>query len=260
MIIDLHSHLLPGVDDGAQNEADTLALAREAVQEGVEHSVITPHHLNGQYVNPAASVVEKTEQLQALYDAHGIALKVYPGQEIRLTEAFLDELYSGNLLSLDGGGLYYLVEMPTLTVPDFAYETLSVLVEQGSIPIIAHPERNKVFMSDLNYYQEFIELGCLGQLTTSSYIGNFGEEFRAVSKQMIERNLVHIFSSDAHSVEWRSFHIQAAYRLMEEEYGSEQVDIYKQRSRAIINGQTFAKPEVIAAPRRKKWSFNFFRK
>lgn len=107
MIIDLHSHLIPNVDDGAQTLEQSLELARQAVSEGVEHMVLTPHHRNGAYLNRKAEVVGYARELQAVYDKAGVNLKIYPSQEIRLTDHFLNDLHNGDLFSLDTIGKYF---------------------------------------------------------------------------------------------------------------------------------------------------------
>ncbi|MGX7092025.1 tyrosine-protein phosphatase [Hutsoniella sourekii] len=236
MIIDLHSHLLPGVDDGAKDLEASLTLARLAVEEGIEHLVLTPHHNNRQFVNPGPGVVQATQALQAAYDQAGIPLKVYPAQEIRLTEAFLDELYAGQLLSLDGGGRYYLIEFPTREIPACTEDVLQALIDQGSTPVIAHPERQHNFQKDLDYYASLIERGCLGQLTNGSLAGRMGPEVEAVSREMINRGLVHFLSSDVHHPDWRPFDTRAAYQVLEDTYGSDKVASFKQVARAVING------------------------
>src|SRR5699024_4874834 len=110
MIIDLHSHLIPGVDDGAQTIEQSIELARQAVDEGVEHMVLTPHHRNGKYINYKRDVIKYAEELQKEYDKANVNLKVYTSQEIRLTDQFLDDLYNDVLLPLDPAGQYYLIE------------------------------------------------------------------------------------------------------------------------------------------------------
>ncbi|WP_124059153.1 tyrosine-protein phosphatase [Vaginisenegalia massiliensis] len=245
MIIDLHSHLLPGVDDGAQTVEQSLELARLGVKEGVKHLVLTPHHRNGQYLNYKADVLHAADALNRIYQENGIELEVYPSQEIRINEKFMDDLYNDKLLSLDADGKYYLIEFPTASIPDFALPLIDGLCAEGITPVIAHPERNHIFGKDLNRLYEFIELGCLAQLTTSSYAGMFGQKIHDICCQMIERNLVHILASDVHHITGRPFNWQAALQQMQSEYDQEMVDYFMQNARDIFNGDAVKryKPE-----------------
>ena len=263
MIIDLHSHLIPGVDDGAQTLEDSLKLAKLAVEEGIEHIVLTPHHRNGQFNNYAETIVKQTEELQQAYDKAGIPLTVYPGQEIRLTESFMDDLFDQKLLSLDGGGKYYLIELPTKRVPTIAKEYLQMMIDHGITPIIAHPERNAEIMKDYSILQEFIEMGCIGQLTAISFSGNIGEEFLNVARDFIRLGLVQIMSSDVHHIEWRPFNMKTGYKRMEREFGIEKVNQFKDNARSIINGDDVIITKVQSKntnekPKKQKRFFGLF--
>lgn len=254
MIIDLHSHLIPGVDDGAQTIELSIELARQAVDEGVEHMVLTPHHRNGQYINYGKDVLTYAEELQAEYDKAGVKLQVYPSQEIRLTGKFLDDLYNQHLLPLDPEGKYYLIEFPSDSVPSITDEVLTVLIQDGITPVIAHPERNHELATNLHRLYELIEMGCLSQITTSSYSGYYGEKLVANSKQIIEHNLAHILASDVHHIEHRPMNITAAFDQLQQDFGSETVTYFKDNARSIFNGDMVNRrqPKQPEKPR-KKW-------
>lgn len=237
MIIDLHTHLIPGVDDGAQNIDDSVKLAKEAVSQGIEHIVLTPHHRNNQFVNHASGVIEATERLQTELNQRNIPLNVYPGQEIRINKDMMDDLLNRNLLSLDDSGKYYLIEFPTATVPDYSERMLGQLIHRGITPVIAHPERNHVFVEDIAVYARFIEMGCLGQITTSSIAGAFGEKIQQASIEMIQNGWAHILASDAHSVEWRPFNTKVGFEALENYFGSAKVTEFKENARSIFNGE-----------------------
>ncbi|WP_338487518.1 tyrosine-protein phosphatase [Ruoffia tabacinasalis] len=254
MIIDLHSHLIPNVDDGAQTIEQSLELARQAVNEGVEHMVLTPHHRNGAYLNRKNDVIRYAKNLQEQYEQAGINLKVYPSQEIRLTEHFLDDLYNGDLLSLDGAGKYYLIEFPSDRVPSNTNEVFQELISAGITPVIAHPERNHELSSDLHLLYELVQMGCLSQITTSSYSGYYGETLVANSQQMIQHNLAHILASDVHHMKHRPMNVQSAFARLDQEYGQETVQYYKDNARNIFNGDKVNKKKPIEPKKpRKKW-------
>lgn len=249
-MIDIHSHLLPGIDDGAQTIEESIVLAKQAVLEGVEHMILTPHHYNHQFINHKYNVIQAAEELQEIYDKEGIALTVYPAQEIRIKETLLDDiLYQDDYLPLDEGGKYYLIEMPTKTIPDYALNLVKDMVQNGITPVIAHPERNHVFAKDLKVLRRFIEVGCLGQLTSHSYIGAYGDTLRQISQEMIRQNLVHVIASDAHHITKRPIKLKDAYEQLEKDFDRDTVAYFKQNSRDIINGDNVQ----VRESKRKKW-------
>lgn len=251
MIIDLHSHLLPGIDDGAETLEDSLELARLAVSEGVEHMVLTPHHRNGRYLNRKSDVIAAVQQLKLSYEEHGIPMKLYASQEIRINEQFFDDLYNDDLLPLDESGNYYLIEFPTGSIPDYSWALITEMINQGITPVIAHPERNHVFAKDLNLLQEYIEAGCVSQITSSSYVGLYGEKLHEICNEMIDLNLVHILASDVHHIRHRPINLEKAFQILEKEHGRETVEYFKNNAKAIFNG------DVVKArqpqKKRKKW-------
>lgn len=253
-MIDLHSHLLPGVDDGAQTFEEALYLADLAVKEGIRQLIVTPHHRNHRYLNHGNDVCEATEHLAHYYQQNGISLQIRPAQEIRLNENLLDDIYSGDVLALDEEGKYFLIEFSTRKVPDYAYPLFKAMIVEGMIPVIAHPERQHIFAKDLNKLYEFIQIGCIGQLTASSYIGAFGSELKRVSQQMIEHNLVHIIASDAHNTTNRLFNMKKAYQQLESEYGKRKAIYFQENARCVWDGED----GQWALPKKKKRWFNLF--
>ena len=109
-MIDIHTHLMPNVDDGADSVEETLRLARAAVEEGIHHTILTPYHNLNWFANEKEKVVRLSKKVQSVIDQENIPLTVSPSQEIRMNEEFSEELFAGNYLSLDGKGKYYLVE------------------------------------------------------------------------------------------------------------------------------------------------------
>lgn len=105
MIINLHSHLIPGVDDGAQTIEQSLELAKLAVSEGVKQMILISHHRNGKYINLKQDVMKTAKELAGIYEEHKVGLTVYGSQEIRITESFFDGLYNDDLLPLDATGV-----------------------------------------------------------------------------------------------------------------------------------------------------------
>ncbi len=198
MYTDLHCHMLPGIDDGARDLDQALAMARLAVADGIRTVVTTPHHLNGVYVNRAAEVLEQVAAFREALLAEGIGLKVLPGAELHLVPELPRELAEGHALTVAQRGKAALVELPVHTVPMGAEHILEQILCQGITPIIAHPERNSQLRQDPDILAEWVAMGCLGQITAQSCTGQFGPPVRESARIMVQRGLVHIVASDAH--------------------------------------------------------------
>ncbi len=198
MYADLHCHMLPGIDDGARDLAQSLAMARLAVQDGIKTTVVTPHHLNGVYVNRSADILTALGLLREALISEGIPLKLLPGCELHLVPELPEQLASGEAMTLANHGKAVLVELPVHTVPMGADHILEQILCQGMTPIIAHPERNSQLRQDPEPLAEWVSMGCLGQITAQSCTGQFGPQVQASARDMIGRGLIHIIASDAH--------------------------------------------------------------
>lgn len=198
MRIDFHSHLLPGIDDGAKSLEQAVAMAEIAVADGISVSVLTPHHLNGVYRNFADGVREQVHYLQEHLKARAIGLTLLPGSELHLVPELPQQLAEGRALTVADRGRAALVELPVHTVPVGTVQVLGEILEQGIQPVIAHPERNSALRQDAGLLEEWVEMGCLGQVTGQSCTGQFGPAVRDASREMISRGLIHVMASDAH--------------------------------------------------------------
>ncbi|GAB4177136.1 MAG: hypothetical protein Kow0020_13100 [Wenzhouxiangellaceae bacterium] len=195
---DLHCHLLPGIDDGARDLEQSLAMARIALQDGIRTVVATPHHLNGVYTNPAAQVRARVQALRdALADA-GIALEVLPGAELHLVPELPEQLARGEALTIGDHGRAVLVELPVHQIPVGADQILEHLLAMALTPVIAHPERNSQLRRQPERLAEWVSWGCLGQLTAQSCTGRFGPEVQQVARSMLLAGSIQVVASDAH--------------------------------------------------------------
>ena len=244
VLIDLHCHLLPGVDDGSPDLATSLKLAQDAVNDGVTHALLTPHHMNGHYINHKADVLQLTADFQQALNENEIPLTVFPGQEIRINGELLEALQKDDILFADEGGRYMLLEFPSQEVP-----------QQGIVPIIVHPERNAELLEHPERLQPFLEQGCLTQLTSSSYLGRFGKKIEKVTTSMIKAGQGAIFASDAHALSHREYELSEALKKLRGEFGAELADTYEQNARDIINGEQV---NLDWQPLPKKKRFWFF--
>ncbi|WP_323703217.1 tyrosine-protein phosphatase [Mammaliicoccus sp. Dog046] len=209
-MIDIHNHLIVGVDDGAQTDEDFISLIEQAHDQGITGIVLTPHHLHPRYDNSFADVTKAVEELKQRQEVKDLNIDLYPGQEIRITDKILDEIDQHKLSGLNHSK-YLLIELPSNEVPHYTKHLLFEIQARGFIPIIAHPERNKAIAKDINLLYELINNGSLSQLTASSLIGTHGKNLQKLSIQMLEHNLVHFIASDAHHSERRPFSMDGLF-------------------------------------------------
>jgi protein-tyrosine phosphatase len=197
--------MLPGIDDGAENLEMALAMARLAVDDGITHSVVTPHLHEGRWDNRSGDVARFSSVYQQEIDAAGIDLKLSFSAEVRIGPELIGWIADGVVPFLGewNGEKVLLLELPHGLIPPGADKLTAWLLENGIRPMIAHPERNKFVLRDLEAILPFVEQGCLLQVTAGSVAGQFGEPARERSIELLERGWVTILASDAHSVDWR---------------------------------------------------------
>lgn len=256
-MIDLHCHLLPGVDDGSANMTISLQLAKEAVENGVIYALLTPHHMNGVYTNHKADVLAQTEAFQQQLDEHQIGLTVFPGQEVRINGDLLDALDQDDILFADEDNQYLMLEFPD-DVPTYTTEMIFQLQQRGVIPVIVHPERNMRIMKHPDILYELLEKGCLSQITASSYVGAFGEKVERFSRQLIEAGQGYLFASDAHHLPGRKYEMQEAFKKLTTEFGTELAQQYEDNAKAIINGEFVPMNQIRKVTTKKKKRFKLF--
>lgn len=255
-MIDLHCHILSGIDDGAKTIEESVQMAKEAMQQGIHTIVATPHHQNGKYNNEKQVILEKVNELNAVLKEQDIAVKILPGQEIRLYGEFLQDYDSGTILTKNETGKYVLVEFPSNHVPRYAESLLYDIQLKGLVPIIAHPERNTEIIERPGLLYNLIKKGALSQVTAASLTGEFGKKIKKFSMQLVEHNLAHMIASDAHNITTRSFKLREAYDVLEKEFGTDVHYLFQETVYSIISGQSIYKldPEQI----RKKKLFGIF--
>lgn len=245
-MIDLHSHILPGVDDGAQTLEDSLEMARKAISQGITHLMCTPHHNNGKYNNPADKIIRDVASLQKELDQRGLDLTLLEGQEVRLTELLLTAIQRDEILFTDLDNTYLLIEFPTNEIPIYAEQVFYHLLNRGQVPVIVHPERNAVFREEPNRLVSFLEMGTLTQLTAPSIVGVFGNEIQNTARQMLEHNMMYMVASDAHNLRHRTFLMKEAYAEIRKIGGIEMVQAMEQMAKDLVNGDSVARPNYQA--------------
>ncbi|MTV83356.1 tyrosine-protein phosphatase [Secundilactobacillus folii] len=236
-MIDLHCHLLPGVDDGSKDMETSLRLASEAVKDGISFALLTPHHMNGVYINHKVDVIRETKEFQKQLNAHHINLTVFPGQEVRINGDLLTALDQDDILFADEGNRYLMLEFPDDDVPAYTDDMVYQLQQRGIIPVIVHPERNTRIMKYPDLIYNLLQKGCLSQITASSYVGTFGTKVERFSGQLIETGQAYIFSSDAHDLPGRRFEMKQAFEKLQGEFGKKIAKEFDENAKAVINGE-----------------------
>lgn len=254
-MIDLHCHLLPGIDDGSANMDISLKLAAEAVQNGVTHALLTPHHMNGMYVNHKTDVIRLTKNFQNQLKQHNIDLTVFPGQEVRINGDLLTALDQNDILFADEGGRYLMLEFPDDDVPTYTNDMIYQLQQRRIIPVIVHPERNTKIMRHPDLIYDLLQKGCLSQITASSYVGTFGDKVEQFSQQLIEAGQAYVFASDAHNLPGRKYEMKEAFQRLETEFGDTITKEFESNAKNIINGDVVKQHQlrVIKNKRKRFW-------
>ncbi|MCY3040746.1 tyrosine protein phosphatase [Aerococcus urinae] len=235
-MIDLHCHILMGMDDGPKQIEDSLALARQAENQGVTHIVCTPHHMNRSWMNPRPQVVQAVQSFQSRLDQEGINITLFPGQELRLHGEILENIKKGEICFYDEFNKYLLIEFPTGGVPQYTDRIFYELGIQGIRPVIAHPERNKAIQKNPEILKDLVEKGALGQVTAASLNGKLGRQVKRLSLDLIEANLIHVVASDAHHPKRRPFDLAQAYDQVEKHFGKVASQRFDQTARDLVNG------------------------
>lgn len=208
--VDIHCHLVPGIDDGAQTWQDTLDMARIAVDSGTQAIIVTPHQLGNFRQNTGDAIRERTQQLSQFLHEHQIPLSVLPGGDVRIEENMLDGLQDGSVMSLGDHRKQVLLELPhELYFPiDSILDQLHAIGMQG---ILSHPERNVGLLSNPKLLAPLVDRGCLMQVTCGSLVGTFGQASQNLSENMLQEGLVHFLASDGHSPRRRRPHMHHGY-------------------------------------------------
>ena len=257
MMIDIHTHILWGLDDGAKTIDDSLEMCQIAYRDGIRTVVATPHTLNGLYQNDRTSILGKVRELnkvisnQLLVNSPGLSnqssvtkestnneFRILPGADVHLCEETLRQLEGGKVTTLGDGGKYLLIEFPFPAIPYGTEEMLFQVMTRGIIPIISHPERNLEIGQNPRRYHEMIQMGCLGQVTAMSLTGGFGPAIKRLAEKLLVKRLVHLIASDAHSTDGRppilSDGVFAAEKIVGREEALRMVTEYPQ---AILEGR-----------------------
>ncbi|MDR5659934.1 CpsB/CapC family capsule biosynthesis tyrosine phosphatase [Serpentinicella sp. ANB-PHB4] len=243
-MVDLHSHILPCIDDGARSEEETISMGRIAMEEGITHIMATPHYFGEGRDKEKAIILEKVELVNKLFQQEGINVEVLPGNEAYLSLELPDKLKNGDVLTLNNGP-YILVEFPMNNTSLYIDEILYEIRLQGYYPIIAHPERYRQVVEDPNIVCKWIEQGNYIQVNAMSILGKHGEVVQDTAEILMTHNMVHFIGTDAHSPRSRAPRINRAFEMVNQWVGPELVAKLQANNLAVLKGHEVQLGEAI---------------
>lgn len=255
-MIDLHCHMLPGIDDGPRNIDEALNMARMAAEDGITDVIVTPHMQNGLYHNNAEKVLSEVSMFQRTLVQEGISLQIHPGAEVHIHPTLMENLYNHKLLTLCNADKYLLIELPVLTIPDYTTALLRELIIEGIVPIIVHPERNIYLMKGSRLLAGLIDLGAIIQINAGSLLGQRGKQIQRFAKELLKNRMVHVIASDGHNGTTRRPLLTDAYRAAADVVSDVDVGQLQENAKSILMG----KPCKVNNPliRRKHERFRWF--
>lgn len=234
-LIDTHNHVLPFVDDGAEDWNASLQMLKHAQEDGITELVCTPHVLSNKDLEQEQKFLDIFEELKQRASDANIPVRLHIGSEMYVQP---DYNFRHKMATLAQNGRYFLIEFPMSMIPQFVAERLFDLFSEEYVPIIAHPERNGGILRDISHAYNFVEKGALLQVTAGSLLGLFGGDVRNMAHQLMDANLVHIIATDAHDVTRRKLKLRRAYDYVSEKWGPDRAEtLFSTNPKKVIEGE-----------------------
>lgn len=235
-MIDIHCHILHGVDDGARDLEESVAMARIAYEDGIRDIIATPH-FHHVFLTTADVVHRKLEELERELERQRIDIRLHPGNEVQIVSAAFvaEHTRSRSFAYLGRPGTHLLIEQRWSGYDPATPEIVERLLDAGVTPVLAHPERHAFFRDDAELLPKLVELGVWTQVSADSLVGNFGAEPQRYGRMLIRAGLVHTIATDAHNVN-RKPNLSAGMAVFEELAGAEARAGLEARMRSIVAG------------------------
>ncbi len=250
-MVDIHSHILPGIDDGAKNIQESLIMLKNAFNAGVKIIVATPHLIGKLSDEDVKKRNELINETQAIANKNGINIQIKSGYECYISPELNDLGKKIFDLTINENQKYLLLEFPMQNIPNFVDETLTNIINLGITPIIAHPERNIGIMNNSRILLDFIEKGCLAQLNAGSILGHYGRIVKDTAKTLLKHNFIHVVASDIHSTSLSV--LPKAFSAISEFIGLDKTSkMFDEIPHKIVIGENFDKETPISyVPKRQ---------
>lgn len=218
--IDIHSHILPAVDDGSQSMEESMEMLAIAAENGITEMILTPHNKAERRNVSVVGIQKRLKALQTELDKRGLPITLYSGTEIFYRNGVVELLEDG-VVSTMAGSKYVLVEFQPME--DFSYIRAAVyeLVSDGYIPILAHIERYECLVSKQERIKELIDRGALMQVNAATIVGKLGHKAKQQAKKLLKQRLVHFVATDAHDTGKRGPYLEECARYLNKKYGEE---------------------------------------
>lgn len=256
-MIDLHSHILFGLDDGASELDISIEMARIAIADGITHMACTPHVQEGVYANDCTTIRPVLQVLQQALHERSIPLALFCGAEAHLAWDLPQKLLSGEIPTINDTR-YFLLELPHLVVPQRLHDFVLRLKDAGFIPIITHPERLTWTERRPDLLSKISDFGCPLQVTADSFLGRFGTVAQEQACRLVDAGLLVFVASDAHGPRSRAPRMSAAMKMVSSRWGEAAAQrMFIEIPQIILsNGRLPDGPRQVPSPRRSMTSKN----
>ncbi|PLT31774.1 tyrosine-protein phosphatase [Peribacillus deserti] len=252
-MIDIHCHILPGVDDGPESNYKSIDLARLAVEQGIHTIVATPHHIPGSYSNTREEILRKVDNFNEQLKSEKVPLTVLPGQETRISGTLIEELDQGDILTLNDKLSSMLIEFPKDHVPKYTEKLFYDLQLKGISPIIVHPEQNLEILEDPEVLYQLIKKGAYAQVDAESVAGKLGRTAKRFTHDLIKAKQVQFIGSNARDMTKRSFKMNLALKEIKKSFGNETINMFMVNAEKVIKGEPVFKEEPDRLKKVKKF-------
>lgn len=254
-MIDIHSHILPGIDDGSKNINMTLHMIKMAVESGTKDIVATPHFCRGYGEKPYNEVKNLVGEFNKLAKGEGLDINIHYGQEVYYSEQIIDDYKSG-LIGTINDSRYMLIELPMRSFDSDTLEVIYELQVKGIIPILAHPERYRPIIEKPERINKFINEGFLFQMNAGSIEGQFGNSVKKTAEILLANNIYNFIGSDAHNDTNRCTGIDRGIELVKKKSKINE-ELFRESSRRLLNNEDI---EFIGEKaKEKKGIFSFLK-
>ncbi|MGH4119870.1 tyrosine-protein phosphatase [Clostridium sp.] len=256
-MIDFHSHIIYGVDDGAKTLDMSLQMLKNAESEGVEYICATPHFITEEFEISCEKYIKKLEELVLETREENLSIKILSGLEIYMHPS-LPKLYKEKKIWGINDTEYLLIELPMGQFPMYTEDIFYELMLLGAKPILAHPERNYKIMQNHDLATNLIKQGVLMQTNVGSLLGDYGKEVKKTAQDFVKGNMIHILGSDGHNITSRKTRLKDGYELIKKS-NEELYNWILQNETNIINNVSIMDFLELNLKKRKFSLFNMFK-